>query len=89
LRHFVAGHARSIRRQSRIERPDVFLDGLRIERGSTNFAYELLGLERIEVLKGPSSVLYGQGALGGASSGGIGVLAGEPVTARLTIGFSY
>ena len=45
---------------------DVFLDGLRVERGSTNFAYELMGLERIEVLKGPSSVLYGQGALGGA-----------------------
>lgn len=45
---------------------DIFLDGLRIERGSTNFAYELMGLERIEVLKGPSSVLYGQGALGGA-----------------------
>jgi len=47
---------------------DVFLDGLRVERGSTNFSYELTGLDRIEVLKGPSSVLYGQGALGGAIS---------------------
>lgn len=45
---------------------DIFLDGLRVERGSTNFSYELLGLERVEVLKGPSSVLFGQGALGGA-----------------------
>ncbi len=45
---------------------DVFLDGLRVERGATNFSYELLGLERVEILKGPSSVLFGQGALGGA-----------------------
>jgi len=44
---------------------DIFLDGLRVERGSTNFSYELLGLERIEVLKGPSSLLFGQSALGG------------------------
>lgn len=44
---------------------DVFLDGLRVERGATNFPHEIYGLERIEVLKGPSGLLFGQGALGG------------------------
>ena len=47
---------------------NVFLDGLRVERGNFNVQQELLGLERIEVLKGPASVLFGQGALGGLIS---------------------
>ena len=44
---------------------DVFLDGLRVERGNNNVAQEVLGLETVEVIKGPSSLLFGQGALGG------------------------
>lgn len=43
----------------------AYLDGLRIERGNYNVAQELYGLERVEVLKGPGSVLFGQGSLGG------------------------
>lgn len=43
----------------------VYLDGLRVERGNWNVAQEPFGLERIEVLKGPGSVLFGQGSLGG------------------------
>ena len=40
-----------------------YLDGLRLPMDTTTFAIprvEMYGLERIEVLKGPSSVLYGQ-----------------------------
>ena len=43
----------------------VYLDGLRVERGNWNVQQEPFGLERIEVLKGPGSVLFGQGSLGG------------------------
>jgi len=43
----------------------IYLDGLRVERGNFNVPQELFGLERIEVLKGPGSVLFGQGSLGG------------------------
>jgi len=43
----------------------VYLDGLRVERGNQNVQQEPFGLERIEVLKGPGSVLFGQGSLGG------------------------
>lgn len=43
----------------------IYLDGLRVERGNFNVPQETFGLERIEVLKGPGSVLYGQGSLGG------------------------
>jgi iron complex outermembrane recepter protein len=43
----------------------VYLDGLRVERGNFNVQQKPFGLERIEVLKGPGSVLFGQGSLGG------------------------
>lgn len=46
----------------------VYLDGLRVERGNQNVQQEPYGLERIEVLKGPGSVLFGQGSLGGIVS---------------------
>lgn len=47
----------------------LFLDGLRTDQ--TNFVYELepYGLERIEVLKGPASVLYGANVPGGLING--------------------
>lgn len=48
---------------------DKFLDGLRLMR-STQFptsapAFELYGLERVEVMRGPASVLYGAGTPAG------------------------
>lgn len=43
---------------------NVYLDGLRVERGDFNVPQELTGLERVEVLKGPGAVLFGQGYLG-------------------------
>ncbi|MBP0597874.1 TonB-dependent siderophore receptor [Herbaspirillum sp. LeCh32-8] len=48
--------------------PGRYLDGLRLPFGSRGYAQpriEPFGLERIEVLKGPSSLLYGQAAPGG------------------------
>ncbi|KRE08994.1 hypothetical protein ASE61_05520 [Bosea sp. Root670] len=49
---------------------DLFLDGLRLPDGAatadwTTSVVEPYGLERVEVLKGPSSVLYGQSGPGG------------------------
>jgi len=49
---------------------DLFLDGLRLPDGAatadwTTSVVEPYGLERIEVLKGPSSALYGQSGPGG------------------------
>lgn len=44
-----------------------YLDGLRLANGGqwTRSQYDIFGLEQIEVLKGPSAVLYGQVAPGG------------------------
>ena len=44
-----------------------FVDGLRLPTGGqwTRFGFDPFGLQQIEVLKGPSSVLYGQTAPGG------------------------
>ncbi len=45
-----------------------YLDGLRLPRASTGYLIpqaEAYSLERVEVLKGPASVLYGQTPLGG------------------------
>jgi iron complex outermembrane receptor protein len=46
---------------------NVYLDGLRIPAGGqwTRYQGELFGLETMEVLKGPSGVLFGQVAPGG------------------------
>jgi iron complex outermembrane receptor protein len=49
-------------------RPSRYLDGLRLPFGARGYAQprvEPFGLERAEVLKGPASVLYGQGDPGG------------------------
>ncbi|OLS51304.1 TonB-dependent siderophore receptor [Rhodovulum sulfidophilum] len=49
-------------------RPDRYADGLRLNFGARGYAQsraEPFGLERIEVLKGPASVLYGQATPGG------------------------
>lgn len=48
--------------------PSRYLDGLRLPFGARGYAQprvETFGLERVEVLKGPASVLYGQAAPGG------------------------
>ena len=44
-----------------------FVDGLRLPAGGqwTRFGFDTFGLQQVEVLKGPSSVLYGQAAPGG------------------------
>jgi len=49
-------------------RPGRYLDGLRLPFGARGYSQpriEPYGLERAELLKGPSSVLYGQGEPGG------------------------
>lgn len=43
----------------------VYLDSFRFIRDFGALAFEPFGLERIEVLRGPASVLYGQGEPGG------------------------
>ena len=51
-------------------RPSLYVDGLRASYGSYNSVRpNIYGLERVEVLKGPSSVLYGQAELGGIING--------------------
>lgn len=46
--------------------PSTYIDGLRSIYGSyNNVRSEIYTLDRVEVLKGPSSVLYGQADLGG------------------------
>jgi iron complex outermembrane receptor protein len=51
-------------------RPNFYLDGTRLPNGSTNTGFsssvvEPYGLERLEVLKGPASGVYGQSSPGG------------------------
>src|SRR5260370_35103217 len=41
---------------------NTYVDGL---RGGNGMGEEIFGIESVEVLKGPSSTLYGQSALGG------------------------
>jgi len=45
--------------------PVQYLDGLRQYIGSNNPRTEVYGLERVEILRGPASMLYGQGSTGG------------------------
>lgn len=42
-----------------------FLNGLRLMRAAGAPSFEVYGLERVEVIRGPASVLYGQGNPGG------------------------
>ncbi|WP_312941601.1 TonB-dependent siderophore receptor [Agrobacterium pusense] len=42
-----------------------FLNGLRLMRTAGAPSFEVYGLERVEVIRGPASVLYGQGNPGG------------------------
>ncbi|MBM7333034.1 TonB-dependent siderophore receptor [Alloalcanivorax marinus] len=50
--------------------PTLYIDGLRASYGSYNSVRpNTFGLSKIEVLKGPSSVLYGQADLGGIING--------------------
>jgi iron complex outermembrane receptor protein len=46
---------------------NTFIDGLRLPSGGqwTRTSFDPFGLEQVEVLKGPSSVLYGQASPGG------------------------
>jgi len=46
---------------------NVYLDGLRVPTGGqwTRTQFDVFGLEQVDILKGPSSVLYGQVAPGG------------------------
>jgi iron complex outermembrane receptor protein len=44
----------------------LYRDGLQLRsQGFRQFRYDIYGLERIEVLRGPASVLFGQGTIGG------------------------
>lgn len=51
--------------------PDIYLDGLRLPLVAAAQSYDLepYGLERLEVLRGASSPLYGSGQLGGILNG--------------------
>jgi iron complex outermembrane receptor protein len=52
-----------------------FLNGLRMMRTAGAPAFEIYGLERVDVLRGPASVMYGQGNPGGI----INMLSKRPV----------
>ena len=43
----------------------TYLDGLSISKGTVTLNKELFGLQQVEVVKGPTSTLYGAGSLGG------------------------
>lgn len=51
--------------QSRIQNVSVFIDGVYIQQQG-NVDFGLLGIERIEVVKGPQSALYGRNSFAGA-----------------------
>ncbi|RDD92953.1 TonB-dependent siderophore receptor [Paracoccus pantotrophus] len=60
----------------------IFAEGMRMPSGLRDYAqlrHEPYGLERVEVLKGPSSVLYGQAAPGGM----VNALRKRPTAERL------
>jgi iron complex outermembrane recepter protein len=57
----------------------LFRDGLRWQSGNTTGRIEPFGLEQVDVLKGPASVLYGQSEPGGI----INLVSKRPVAASL------
>ena len=68
--------------------PDEYLDGLRknFEYYTSNARTEPFTLERIEVLRGPSAMLYGQGSTGGV----VNMVSKRPQpTAQGEIGLQY
>jgi iron complex outermembrane receptor protein len=67
--------------------------------GTVTFPFDTWSIERIEVLKGPSSVLYGEGGIGGAiniiprrpqreRSGQVRLIAGEDSTAFVGVDYT-
>ena len=61
------GTALSVRGFSGQESVMTLLDGVRLmpAAGTITFPFDTWSVERIEVLRGPASVLYGEGAIGG------------------------
>ena len=55
---------------------DYFINGIRNDFIGFNLGQETANIERIEVLKGPSSVLYGQGEPGGV----VNIVTKQPLT---------
>lgn len=51
--------------QSRIQNVGIFIDGVYIQQQG-NVDFGLLGIERVEVVKGPQSALYGRNSFAGA-----------------------
>lgn len=67
---------------------NVYLDGLRVPAGGqwTRSQFDVFGLESVEILKGPSSVLYGQVSPGGL----VNMVSKRPsAEARHSIGTGY
>jgi iron complex outermembrane receptor protein len=62
------GVAFSTRGFTGVDSVKLLLDGTRLYVGSgtVNFPFDTWSTERIEVLRGPSSVMFGEGAVGGA-----------------------
>jgi len=66
----------------------IYMDGLRSSSGGqwTGVQFDPFGLERVEVLKGPSAVLYGQAPPGGL----LNVVSKRPSTdAKNSVGMQY
>jgi iron complex outermembrane receptor protein len=62
------GVAFSTRGFSNTDSVKILLDGTRlyVGAGTVNFPFDTWSTERIEVLRGPASVMFGEGAVGGA-----------------------
>ena len=67
----------------------LYLNGLRVSPGVTALSPEPYGLERIDVLKGPASVLYGQNAPGGLVNLVSKRPTGTPLREAAILGGSY